>query len=217
MAGNGNARGGLGWVILVVALAVPGVLFYNWWSHLKAEREKSVAAKARGRVPDGGVFQSSPSAKLVNPMTPAVSTDTASAPPAAPVAAVSAAQVAAPTASSMTATAPPLKRDPTLSPFDQVRILEEEEAKRRAAEDLANASKRTHRDRRVKAVDPKTLVNLQGVVSNAEGGFKAIVNDDVLGAGEFIGTTKIKIIKITDLGVTFEYKGRRFSKGVSRD
>ena len=64
MAGTGSARGGLGWVILVVALAVPGVLFYNWWSHLKADREKTVAAKARGRVPDGGVFLSSPNTKL---------------------------------------------------------------------------------------------------------------------------------------------------------
>ena len=80
MAGTGSARGGLGWVILVVALAVPGVLFYNWWSHLKADREKTVAAKARGRVPDGGVFLSSPNNKLVNPMAPAVSTAAAAAP-----------------------------------------------------------------------------------------------------------------------------------------
>ncbi|MBI5247098.1 MAG: hypothetical protein HY923_07945, partial [Elusimicrobia bacterium] len=78
MAGTGT-RGGLGWVILVVALAVPGVLFYNWWSHLKADRDKAVAAKARGRVPDGGVFQASPSAKLVNPMAPVVSTAAAPA------------------------------------------------------------------------------------------------------------------------------------------
>ncbi|MCR4295257.1 MAG: hypothetical protein NUW21_06960, partial [Elusimicrobia bacterium] len=80
MAATGSARGGLGWVILVIALAVPGVLFYNWWSGLKAEREKAVAAKARGRVPEGGVFQSSPNAKLVNPMAPAVSTAPAAEP-----------------------------------------------------------------------------------------------------------------------------------------
>lgn len=233
MAGTGSARGGLGWVILVIALAVPGVLFYNWWSHLKSDREKTVAAKARGRVPDGGVFQSSPNAKLVNPMTPAVSTETVAAAlpastdavhgapavaQAATVAAAPAAAVQAPAFSSATVTA--LKRDPTLSPFDQVRIIEEEEAIAKAARDLEDMKKVKREGRRPKksrAVDPKTLVNLQGIVSNPDSGFKAIVNDEVLGAGEFVGNTKIKIVKINDLGVTFEYQGKRFSKGVSRD
>ena len=250
MAGNGSARGGLGWVILVIALAVPGVLFYNWWSHLKADREKAVAAKARGRVPEGGVFQSSPNAKLVNPMAPAVSTaaaaepvassteaahpaDAVAAPAGAPdpsavpaaAAATIAASSAAPsdqgetTAVAMSSsTVVPLKRDPTLSPFDLVRILEQEEAKRRAAEDLANANRaRVRGPRKPKVVDPASLVNLQGIVSNPDSGFKAIVNDEVLGVGEFVGSTKVKIVSITDLGVTFVYQGKRFSKGVSRD
>ncbi|UPT75915.1 MAG: hypothetical protein M0D55_09735 [Elusimicrobiota bacterium] len=52
MAAAGT-RGGFGWVILVIALAVPGVLFYNWWSHLKAEQARAVAAKAAARVPEG--------------------------------------------------------------------------------------------------------------------------------------------------------------------
>ena len=243
MAGTGNARGGLGWVILVVALAVPGVLFYNWWSHLKGDREKAVAAKARGRVPDGGVFQSSPNAKLVNPMTPAVSTGTAapqvavstlSVPAAAqaatiatPAGATPAVAIATPTAatrpadiSSATAAALPLKRDPTMSPYDQVRLTEAEDAKRRAAEDLAAMqAAKANRGKPRKAVvrDPATLVNLQGIVSNPDSGFKAIVNDEVLGVGELVGSTKVKIIKITDLGVTFSYQGKKFSKGVSRD
>lgn len=246
MAGTGSARGGLGWVILVIALAVPGVLFYNWWSHLKADREKAVAAKARGRVPEGGVFQSSPNAKLVNPMAPAASTAAVAAPAAAPAnaapvaapvsvpsapAVASAATIDAPAASSApaeggqaaafaasTATFAPLKRDPTLSPFDLVRILEDEEARRKAAEDLANASKpRGGKKGKPKVVDPASKVNLQGIVSNPDSGFKAIVNDEVLGVGEFIGDTKIKIVKITDLGVTFLYQGKKFSKGVSRD
>jgi hypothetical protein len=252
MAGNGSARGGLGWVILVIALAVPGVLFFNWWSHLKADREKAVAAKARGRVPDGGVFQSSPNVKLVNPMTPAVAPANAAPPAAVAVASAPAVgagapgvqnaaavvpgaapltppgtvqtpapgtpPIQAPAFSSSTAAALPLKRDPTLSPFDQVRILEEEEAKRRAAEDLANAKNVKVRGPKPKPpVDPKTLVNLQGIISNTDTGFKAIVNDEVLSAGEFIGKTKIRIVKITDLGVTFDYKGKKFSKGVSRD
>jgi hypothetical protein len=256
MAGNGNARGGLGWVILVVALAVPGVLFYNWWSHLKADREKTVAAKARGRVPDGGVFQSSPNAKLVNPMTPVVSTGApsaqpqvaASTAPAQPVLAqpaqaaviakpvgeagaglaVVAAAAAAPSVaavppalsfSSMTASAQPLKRDPTLSPFDQVRLVEEEEAKRKAADDLAamQAAKNGRGRKGPKPVkDPRTLVDLQGIISNTDSGFKAIVNNEVMSVGEFVAGTRIKIVKITDLGVTFDLQGKRFVKGVSQ-
>lgn len=243
MAGTGSARGGLGWVILVVALAVPSVLFYNWWSHLKADREKAVAAKARTRVPDGGVFQSSPNAKLVNPMTP-VAASTAAVPvpaaaPAAPVvaaapaaqaatipapaaatAAVSSAAVQAPAFSSSTAAGLPLKRDPMLSPFDQVRLIEEAEAKRKAEEDLRamqEAKANRGKPRPPKAVDVTKLINLQGIVNSAEGGFKAIVNDEVLGAGETVGTTKVKILKITDQSVTFLYQGKKFSKGVSRD
>lgn len=247
MAGTGSARGGLGWVILVIALAVPGVLFFNWWSHLKADREKAVAAKARGRVPEGGVFQSSPNAKLVNPMTPAASTaavaapgaavaDAAAAVPASPAVASAATMDASASAALSTAPAAPaeggqaasftvstttfvpLKRDPTLSPFDLVRILEEEEARRKAAEDLENAKRvRVRGPRKQKVQDPASQINLQGIVSNPDSGFKVIVNDEVLGVGEFIGKTGIKIVKITDLGVTFVYQGKRFSKGVSRD
>ncbi|PIR18873.1 MAG: hypothetical protein COV48_05110 [Elusimicrobia bacterium CG11_big_fil_rev_8_21_14_0_20_64_6] len=245
MAGVRTARGGLGWVILVIALAVPGVLFYNWWSRLKADREKAVATKARERVPEGGVFQSSPNAKLVNPMAPAVSTEAAPAPDAtagdsipdaaaaamppeptpaddgaAPVAnAVPDAATPPLAVSTMTASVP-LRRDPTLSPFDRLRIQEEEDAKRRAAEDLANmnrARRAGNKPRKPKPVDPKALVELQGIISNPDRGFMAIVNNEVVAAGDFIGTTKIKIIKITDLGVTFDYQGKRFIKNVNRD
>jgi|GEM_PF-1762746 len=71
-AQEAGSRSGLGWVILVAALAVPGFLFYNWSSRLKADHDKSLTAKARGRLPDGGVFQTPPaaSARLVNPIAP---------------------------------------------------------------------------------------------------------------------------------------------------
>jgi hypothetical protein len=218
MADTGT-RGGLGWVILVAALAVPGVLFYNWWSHLKADREKAVAAKARGRVPEGGVFQSPPSAKLVNPMDTTVSTVPVVR---APVDASSAVVVARPApvadtvpAPAPTGAAPPLKRDPTLSPFDQVRLMEEDEARRRAAEELENLKNRKIAPKVVKRVDPKTLVDLQGIISNPESGYKAIVNNEVVGIGELVG--KVRIVRITEGGVVFDYKGQKFTKTVSRD
>ncbi|MFI5348490.1 MAG: hypothetical protein ACHQ2Z_03015 [Elusimicrobiota bacterium] len=81
--GGATGRGGLGWAILVAALAVPGFLFYNWWSHLKAERDHSISAKASKRA-DGGVFQTPPpsSGRLINPMTSSSSAP-AGLPPAA--------------------------------------------------------------------------------------------------------------------------------------
>ena len=72
MAGTASGgKGGLGWLILAAALAVPGFLFYNWWSHLKAERDHAISAKASKRA-DGGVFQTPPplAGRLVNPMAP---------------------------------------------------------------------------------------------------------------------------------------------------
>jgi hypothetical protein len=76
MAGG---RGGLGWLVLIAALAVPSFLFYNWWSHQKAEHDRGLAVKARSRLPQGGVFQtpSPASDRLVNPIS---STATAAAP-----------------------------------------------------------------------------------------------------------------------------------------
>lgn len=70
-AQEGGGRSGLGWAILAAALAVPGFLFYNWSSRLKAEHDRTLSAKARGRL-DGGVFQTPPAAaaRLVNPISP---------------------------------------------------------------------------------------------------------------------------------------------------
>ena len=66
-------------------------------------------------------------------------------------------------------------------------------------------------------MNPTTLLNLQGIVRSQDNVFKAIVNDEVLGSGEYVGRTKIKIVKINSRGVTFEYQGKRFLKGINRD
>ncbi|MFI5360454.1 MAG: hypothetical protein ACHQ49_00680 [Elusimicrobiota bacterium] len=80
-----GGRAGLGWAILVAALAVPGFLFYNWWSHLKAESDHSISTKASKRA-DGEVFQTPPpmAGRLTNPMTS--STAPVAAAPGAPAA-----------------------------------------------------------------------------------------------------------------------------------
>jgi len=59
---------GLGWAILAAALAVPGFLFYNWWSHLKTDRDHAILRQgdqARRRR----VFQT-PSAHVRTPGQP---------------------------------------------------------------------------------------------------------------------------------------------------
>jgi hypothetical protein len=146
-------RGGLGWVILAAALAVPGFLLFNSWSRLKTERDHSVSQNARKRA-EGGVFETSPAAgRLVNPI--ASTAAPAGAPPgaapaktpAAPGAALAAAgapsgaappgaaqpmpppapAASAPDAAAMAVssmTTVVLPRDPMLSPLDLVRIQE---------------------------------------------------------------------------------------------
>lgn len=255
MAGSGKS--GLGWVILAAALAVPGFLFYNWWSHLKAEREKAVSQKARGRVPDGGVFQqSSPDGKLVNPI--ASSTMTAAPAAATPMAAAPAPEpmpVSAPAPAPVAPEPPPLaaaqpppvsapppeaapvpaaepaptavvlssapvlalKRDPMISPFDIVRMQQAELERQLERERLMNAARPVKQRR---AVEPpiEGTIELQGIVSNPDGENKAIINGEVVGVGETFGRARpVRVVKITSVGVTFLYKGRRFVKGINNE
>lgn len=237
------AKGGLGWAILAAALAVPGFLFYNWWSHLKAERQKSISQKARSRVPEAGVFPTPAPAgeKLVNPIAassgavaaPALSTAAPAAaapiepaPGAAPAVATDGAApgtgpspgtLPAPEASTSTVVA--LPRDPTLSPMDIVR-MQQEEMERRMAEDALKAAANLKRNPPKRAEVPiESFVELQGIVANADGENKAIVNDAVVGVGETFDARgrPVRVLKITAAGVTFQYKNKRFVKNVNRD
>ena len=86
MAGAGGR--GIGWVVLAVLLAVPGFYTYSSWSRQKAEHDRGVSAKARTRLPEGGVFQSPPPAadRLVNPISAKDAVAKASAAPKPPAA-----------------------------------------------------------------------------------------------------------------------------------
>ncbi len=183
--------------------------------------------------------------RLVNPMAPAVSTaapaaavstaaavataapaaaavpDAAAAPVATPPAGEPAAQGQAPAAAGggspavSSSTYIALKRDPMLSPFDHVRMMEEAEAKEKARRDLEEAKNRRSRVVVRKEPPPETLVELQGIIANAEGESKAIVSDQIVGVGETVN--KMRVVRITSQGVTFEYKGKRFTKSVNRE
>ena len=208
-------KGGLGWLILAAALAVPGILFYSWWSHMKAQREQSMAAKARGRIPEGGVFQATPNpSKLVNPIASssspvtvveAAEAGTAQAAVTAPPADSIPTAPLAPTKVAAAAAPPALKRDPMISPFDALR-LKEEDARRRSAQD------QLHKYKRPRGGSVESSIEVLGIISGPGGAPKAIVNNDVVGVGQRIGG--VRVVRITDTSVTFEYKGKKFTKSV---
>ena len=47
-------KSSVGWLILAFALAVPGVLFYQWYTHLDLEKQKALSMKMR--LKDTGLF-----------------------------------------------------------------------------------------------------------------------------------------------------------------
>jgi hypothetical protein len=240
---GGGARGGLGWVILAAALAVPGFLFYNWWSHLKAEHDRGVSAKARTRA-EGGVFQASPTAgRLINPMSPSTSAPAGFPPPAAgqsvapglasapPPGAVPAAPMpqtisAAPGAVAMSSAATVvLPRDPMMSPLDMVHVQEAEIEAAARLQALADAAAQRGRPYR-RPPPPKqkpieTRIELQGIVAKADGDNLAIINGATVNPGEKFSVEgyagKVLILKITSAVVTLEYKGRKIKLSVNTE
>lgn len=230
-ASPSGGKAGLGWLVLAAALAVPSFLFYNWWSHMKADRSRALVTKARSRLPEGAVFQTPPDApRLANPLAVSTSPVAAAAvapaapPPAPPVAAAPppAPPAAVPAHSTMTA-AIVLPRDPMLSPMDLVRIREEEMAKERSRLELEEANRRRTTRRAVKHVEPpvEDHINLQGTVAIPNGSSLAIVNNATMTLGESFAvegySAKVRIVKISAAGVTFEYKKRRFTKTVNEE
>jgi len=263
-------KSSVGWVILAVALAVPGVLFYRWFSHLDKAQKRELSVKVRSRIPDGGPFAVSPNKnKLVNPMAtpapaapatpgalgtpaapgvlaapdaarpmpaaaaaPAPTIAASVAPPAAnpgiaapPIPAPGAAPLlpgsAAPAAA---VTAPPADnpflawRDPTISPYDQLRIEQQELSKLARQQELREATtKVTVKRPAPKLVNVEKLIELQGIVST-DSGNKAIVNGEMVGAGEVVQTQSgsVKILRITQQEVVFQSKTKQFRKMVNR-
>jgi hypothetical protein len=85
-------KSSVGWLILAFALAVPGVLFYQWYTHLDLEKKRALSTKVR--LSDTDLFRNSPKQeKLVNPMAasaaPVVASSATSSAPAPAPAAVS--------------------------------------------------------------------------------------------------------------------------------
>ncbi|MCX5797786.1 MAG: hypothetical protein NTY77_20035 [Elusimicrobia bacterium] len=82
-------------------------------------------------------------------------------------------------------------------------------------DDAARQVKQAQKARRVGKKPFDQTISLQGIISTPEGN-KAIINNSMVGEGEWIGTTQFKVVKITQNRVTFFHKGKTFTRRVSR-
>lgn len=212
-----RGRGAAGWAILVLALAVPGLLFYNWWSRMDREKKRQLNISVRKHTEAAPFAGSENKNRLVNPVAAQAAVSTAAAaqtpaeaaaPAPSPAQPEAAPAPAGPVAASATAALPDFPaRDPMLSPYDMVRLKRQELEKMMRASELS-----------VKKIVPEeppaeNNIDLQGIVS-AGGVNKAIVNGEVVGEGDTVEGAVI--LKISDRSVVFRHKNRKFTKYVSR-
>lgn len=194
----------LGWLILLAALAVPAVLFWNWWQEMQgpAAAENAVAAPpvfaaqdaaAAPAAPEGG-SPSPPAAGAQAPQEPA-SGAPATAPRAGP-------------ARRAGGFNPRSSRDPMLSLVEIQHMAErrrlEEEARRRALE----ASRP-----QPQAPQPSACsrITLQGIVTTPNGA-GAIINDEVRYVGDKV--LGARVTRITGTRVILSDRGRLCIKKV---
>ncbi len=197
----------LGWLMLLVALAVPAVLFYNWWTQLQAP----TALEAAQEVPAGAGLSSAKASPSTAPAPAAAGqakvpaqTAATSSGGAAPQAGKAASQKSRRRGKKEVRYAPQGDRDPTLSILDMKLIALREEARRRALAPPPKAKKM-----RKRAPPLHTRITLQGIISTPQGR-GAIINDEIYYRGDrVLGAT---IRKITSSTVIFRYKGRTFYK-----
>ena len=263
------AKTSAGWLILALALAVPGVLFYQWYGHLDKAKKQEFGHKIRVRIPDGGPFAPAPTKdRLVNPipsetqasgrdkglltpaplqsapMAPVRATPKAIAPGASlgrpgPSASASPAKAEppapafigpAPSPKAVTPAAPadiaapagslegPTQawRDPTLSPYDQVKLDQMETEKNLAKMELQDRVTRSAPKAKAQPNVERTI-DLQGIVT-ADGGNRAIVNGEMASEGDLVNTSvgSVKVVRINSQSVLFQWKNKRFSKRLSR-
>ena len=107
-------------------------------------------------------------------------------------------------------------RDPTLSPYDKIRIEQFELERMIRQQQVREADKRLIRKNTPPPIQNSIL--LQGIIAGADGVNQAIINDDIVRVGDFVGkgSRKAKVIKITIDAVWFRYKRKKFSKSISQ-
>ncbi|MDD5656532.1 MAG: general secretion pathway protein GspB, partial [Elusimicrobia bacterium] len=141
------------------------------------------------------------------PQAPAAPAAASPPAPAEPAAGIDAAPPASPQALAFQSW-----RDPTLSPYDVLRIKQNEIEREAKRQELRKAGER--RGRANPAFNPERIVELQGIVSASDGSNRAIVNGEVVSEGDAI--SGVRVLRITTRGVVFGYKNKRFMKAVNR-
>jgi hypothetical protein len=213
-------RGAVGWLILVLALAVPGVLFFNWWSKMDKEKKKQLSFSVRKRtegLPFAGPANKN---KLTNPVAQVPAPLPASLPaePEVLVASGAAATSLVPPATPLPpepSLAVPLDfptRDPMLSPYDLVRMKRQELERMLATSALSPKAL----PKKMIPADPpiENSIDLQGIIFAAGGVNKAIVNGEVVGEGDMVDSALV--LKISKQSVVFRHKNRKFTKVVNK-
>jgi hypothetical protein len=227
-----NNKSILTWLIPVAALAVPGFLFYNWWSTLNATTRAQLEKKVKSNTGLTLFLGGSVKPQLKNPLTPqpaapvvqstqtvagvakssqttvvAVSSGTAVA-GANPAAAAAVAQSSAAANGAAAAEAVAIGRDPTLSPYDVVRIETDRMQRENAGHEINAAIRRP--EHKPKEPPIEDSIELEGII-----GKEVIVNGERYGEGELL-MGKVKVLKITPSTVVFIYKNRKFSKSLGQ-
>jgi hypothetical protein len=103
-------------------------------------------------------------------------------------------------------------RDPTLSPLEQLR-LEQSSLESQLRQGEVRQTFWTWRSQR-RTPPIERSIRLQGIISNAQGNSKAIVNGGMVGAGDKIG--KVRVVRITPQAVYFSYRNRKFKRIISK-
>lgn len=105
----------------------------------------------------------------------------------------------------------PITRDPTMSPYDIVRM---EQARLEA--ELREREEEEQRKRILNKRNPpiESFIDLQGIVGTPDSGNKAIINGEVMSEGETIKGARI--LRITSQGVVLLYKGRKVTKTINK-
>lgn len=190
-------KSALAWLILAVALAVPGVMFRQWWRQLSSPREQV------RRPPAGGVFGPT----KVAPANPLV---VASSPAPSP-SAVEAPAVAA-TPEPALRFAPKVDRDPMLSMADMAKLAALALPPPTPVPAPAPKPKPRRAPRPI-----ESLVRLSGILESPSS-ITAIVNERVVRSGQSFEvrsqgrSVTVKILEIAPTAVTFEAGKKRFRK-----
>jgi hypothetical protein len=243
-----------GWILLLLVLGVPALLFYNWWSSRKDELPQSTAYKpvhdpnlfkerqegkvvsdtsmalskqsampisvstptptsvgGKSTVPEGVVHPFKTSVEKETTKSTAVFSSAIKNLPSDSTATLVSKQEFKTTPSSGTVSKltsyymPKTSRDPTLSPGDYAKIIEQEQERLEY-----ERQQRLMELKRLRESNPIYKINLQGIVVGASGRSSAIINGEMVSEGGTI--MGAKIIKIAIDYVIMEYKGKKYKK-----